>query len=96
MDIVVTRYRYLKICGDVSKHNLGRLATNVSQIQKLFERAGHTVSEQDGYLAVESFYDWFFDDIYAYHSSVIAEFLNIFVGRFTATCSLSTGAHGTR
>ena len=76
MDIVVTRYRYLKICGDVSKHNLGRLATNVSHIQKLFERAGHKVAEQDAYLAVESFYDWFFDDIYVYHASVIAEYLN--------------------
>lgn len=76
MDIVVTRYRYLKICGDVSKHNLGRLATNVGHIQKLFERAGHKVAEQDAYLAVESFYDWFFDDIYVYHASMIAEFLN--------------------
>jgi hypothetical protein len=76
MDIVVTRCRYLKICGDVSKHNLGRLATNVSHIQKLFERAGHKVTEQDAYLAVESFYDWFFDDIYVYHASVIAEHLN--------------------
>jgi hypothetical protein len=75
-DICVSRYRYLKICGDIAKHNLARLATNVAHIRRLLEASGHTVSEQDGYLAVEDFFEWFHADIFIYHSSQIAEFLN--------------------
>lgn len=34
------------------------------------------VTEQQAYLAVENFFEWFHDDIFIYHSSQIAEFLN--------------------
>ena len=75
-DIQVARYRYLKMCGDMAKHNLARLATNIGHLRKLLEKAGKPVAEDDAYLAVENFVDWFHDDIFVYHSSVIAEFLN--------------------
>jgi hypothetical protein len=75
-DLRVPRYRYIKICGDIAKHNLARLSTNVGHIRALLEASGHPISEQQGYLAVENFYDWFHDDIFIYHSSQIAEFLN--------------------
>ncbi len=72
----VARYRYIKMCGDIAKHNLARLATNVGHLRKLLEAAGHAVSEQEAYLAVENFFEWFHDDIFIYHSSQIAELLN--------------------
>jgi hypothetical protein len=72
----VSRYRYIKMCGDIAKHNLARLSTNVRHLRALLEAEGHPVSEQQGYLAVENFFDWFHDDIFIYHSSQIAEFLN--------------------
>jgi len=72
----VARYRYIKMCGDIAKHNLARLATNVGHLRKLLEAAGHTVSEQEAYLAVDNFFEWFHDDIFIYHSSHIVEFLN--------------------
>jgi hypothetical protein len=75
-DLRVSRYRYIKICGDIAKHNLARLATNVGHIRTLLEASGHTVGEQEAYLAVDSFYEWFQGDIFIYHSSQIAEFLN--------------------
>jgi hypothetical protein len=75
-DLCVTRYRYIKMCGDMAKHNLARLATNVGHLRKLLEQAGHPVSEQQGYLAVETFFEWFHQDIFIYHSSQIGEFLN--------------------
>lgn len=75
-DLRVTRYRYLKMCGDIAKHNLARLATNVGHLLKLLETAGYIVDEQEAYLAVGNFFDWFHDDIFNYHSSQIAEFLN--------------------
>ncbi len=72
----VARYRYIKMCGDVAKHTLARLATNVGHLRKLNEAAGHSISEQDAYLAVENFLEWFQQDIIIYNSSSIAEFLN--------------------
>ena len=75
-DLRVSRYRYLKICGDIAKHNLARLGTNVTHIRRLLEASGHAVSEQDAYLAVENFFEWFHGHIFSYHSSQIAEFSN--------------------
>lgn len=75
-DIRVPRYRYIKICGDIAKHNLARLSTNVAHIRRLLDASGHPVSEQDAYLAVDNFFEWFHADIFIYHSSQIAEFLN--------------------
>jgi hypothetical protein len=72
----IARYRYIKICGDIAKHNLARLSTNVGHIRGLLEASGHPVSEQQGYLAVENFFEWFHNDIFIYHSSQIAKFLN--------------------
>ena len=75
-DLRITRFRYIKMCGDIAKHSLARLPTNVGHLRRLLETAGYSVSEQDAYLAVETFFDWFHDDIFIYHSSQIAEFLN--------------------
>jgi hypothetical protein len=72
----VARYRYIKVCGDIAKHNLARLATNVGHLRKLLDRAAHPVSEQQAYPAVETFFEWFQQDIFIYHSSQIGEFLN--------------------
>lgn len=75
-DLRVARYRYIKMCGDMAKHNLARLATNVGHLRKLLAEAGHRVSEQQAYLAVEAFFEWFHQDIFIYHASQIGEFLN--------------------
>ncbi len=75
-DIRVTRYRYIKMCGDIAKHNLARLATNVGHLRNLLSEAGHSVTEQQAYRAIERFFAWFHDDIFHYHSSQIAELLN--------------------
>ena len=64
------------MCSDIAKHHLARLSTNVKHLCKLLETAGHVVSEQEAYLAVENFFEWFAEDIFIYHSSQIAEFLN--------------------
>ena len=75
-DLRIHRYRYIKICGDIAKHNLTRLSWNVDHIRKLLKASGHPVSLEEGYRAVDSFFEWFHDDIFHYHSSQIAEFLN--------------------
>lgn len=76
VDLRIARYRYLKMCADIAKHHLGRLSINVGYLQKLLKQADRDINEQEAYLAVENFFEWFFDSIFLYHSSQIAEFLN--------------------
>lgn len=75
-DLRLARYRYIKMCGDIAKHNLARLATNVGHLRRLLEQADYPVSEQQAYLTVDVFFEWFHENIFVYHSSQIAEFLN--------------------
>jgi hypothetical protein len=77
-DLRVARYRYIKMCGDIAKHNLARLATNVGHLRKLLEASGHAVSEQEAYLAIESFFEWFHDDKIHYLADVLT------IGQFRA------------
>jgi hypothetical protein len=64
------------MCGDIAKHNLARLEKRVNDLRKLLQVVKPSVSEQDAYLAVEGFFEWFQGNIFIYHSSQIAEFLN--------------------
>ena len=45
-------------------------------IRKLLKASGHLITEQDADLAAGNFFEWFHEDIFIYHSSHIAEFLN--------------------
>jgi len=74
--LTTSRFQYIRMCGDIAKHNLGRLSVNADKLRKLLKASGHDVGEQQAYLAIEDFFKWFHDDIFIYHSSQIAEFLN--------------------
>ena len=75
-DIEIERYRYLKMCGNNAKHSLPRLSRVVSELHGLLTVAGHKVSIQDANLATKPFFDWFFEDMFIFHSNQIVEFLN--------------------
>ena len=75
-DIRVERYRYLQMCGDIAKHSIPRLSVNARHLRKLLELAGHDITEEQSYLAIPNFFDWFFNDCFCYSISQIAEFLN--------------------
>jgi hypothetical protein len=75
-DVNISRYRYIRMCGDVAKHNSARLSDNVKKLRQLLQNAGKAVSEQEAYWALDDFFHWFFDDIFIAHSSSIAAFLN--------------------
>jgi len=70
------RLQLLKICGNISKHNFSRLEANVREIIDIFEKSGAPIDEQQAFLALPSFYEWFHRNFFIYHSSTIAEFLN--------------------
>ncbi len=75
-DLTISRLLYIKICGDIAKHNLARLEANVKRLRDLLAAAGKPISESDAYLAIASFNEWFADNIFIYHASHIAEHLN--------------------
>jgi hypothetical protein len=75
-DISISRIRYIKMCADIAKHSLPRLQNNANYLQTLLANAGHHFSDGVAYLAFESFFEWFHDHIFNYHSSSIAEYLN--------------------
>jgi hypothetical protein len=76
MDIRVKRITFLKICGDIAKHNFSRLDRNVRRIEQVLAVNGAEVDEGQGFLVLPEFYEWFHDNILNYHGSTIAEHLN--------------------
>ncbi|MEM5346074.1 hypothetical protein [Paraburkholderia azotifigens] len=75
-DIRIPRIKYIKICGDIAKHNFSRLQSNVAKIQDTLKVAGKAVSSSDGFKALPDFYERFHDDVFTYHCAHIAEMLN--------------------
>jgi hypothetical protein len=76
LDLQIERIVFIKICGNIGKHNLVRLENNVGKICDILGKHGHPIDEARGYLVLSDFYDWFHRDIFAYHASTIAEHLN--------------------
>lgn len=76
LDITVRRISFIKICGNIAKHNFARLSVNVEHIRKILQENGVSIDDDQGYLVIPEFYDWFHKNVFGYHSSAIAEFLN--------------------
>ena len=75
-DIRVKRIAFIKICGNIAKHNFTRLSANVGEICEILEANGTAIDTDQGYLVIPEFYEWFHINVLNYHSSAIAEFLN--------------------
>lgn len=76
LDMKVERMLFIKVCGNTAKHNFSRLSDNVNKIVRLLGEHGHSIGEQDGYLLLPEFQEWFHNDVFAYHATTIAEYLN--------------------
>ena len=75
-DLSLTRVEYIKICGNISKHNFTRLIDTSNCIAEIFERNGVVITQEESFAILQDFYEWYHDDILNYHSSTIAEHLN--------------------
>lgn len=76
IDLSIKRLEFIKICGNISKHNFTRLSGVVRDIVYVFNRNEISLSDEDALAVITEFYDWFHNNIFSYHSSAIAEFLN--------------------
>jgi hypothetical protein len=74
--LCIARKNFLKMCGNISKHNFLRLSVVARGLQKSLAANGVSVAPEDSLLMLTDFYERFHTDIMTYHSSTIAEFLN--------------------
>jgi hypothetical protein len=74
--IRVKRISFIKICGNIAKHSFVRLSDTIKEICEVIKTNGKPITEEQGYLILPEFYDRFHRDIFSYHSSTVAEFLN--------------------
>lgn len=72
----ITRSHFLKMTGDISKHNYLRAIGVAQELKEILSKSGLTVDINEALLALADFYERFHTDILNYHSSTIAEFLN--------------------
>jgi hypothetical protein len=72
----VQRQEFIKICGDMSKHNISRLHIRAHDLKSILFRNGIEVSDEEGLLLLDDFYEKFHVDIFSYHGSYLAEQLN--------------------
>ena len=72
----IKRIEFLKICGNISKHNFSRLSGAANELSKIFKRNNIDIDFEESLLILNEFYERFHTDILNYHSSTIAEFLN--------------------
>jgi hypothetical protein len=75
-DLRVKRIQFLRICGNIAKHNFASMSRNSKEIAAILEENGVSIDRDQRYLVIPDFYDWFHTNILSYHMSAIAEFLN--------------------
>lgn len=70
------RLEFIKICGNISKHNYTRLTITARMLNRIYKRNGVDFGLEEALLSLDDFYERFHVDIFNYHSSAIAEMLN--------------------
>ena len=74
--LLIKRIEFIKICGNISKHNFTRLSRVAKELISILKRNAINISFEDSLLILDDFYEIYHSDIFNYHSSTIAEFLN--------------------
>jgi hypothetical protein len=72
----IKRIEFIRICGNISKHNFTRLSGVAEELISILKRNAISISFEDSLLILNDFYKKYQFDIFNYHSSTIAEFLN--------------------
>jgi hypothetical protein len=74
--LAVRRIDFIKMCGNIAKHNFLRASGVAKELAALMHERGLAVEMDDALLTLGEFYERFHTDILNYHCSTIAEFLN--------------------
>lgn len=76
LDLRIKRIDFIRMCGDIGKHNFLRLGGQAKRLQTILAQNGVTIDESQAYSALPDCWDWFHTHLLAFHASNIAEFLN--------------------
>lgn len=76
IDLNIRRIDFIRMGGDIGKHNFLRLGGQAAKLKKILGENGVTISESQAYAALPDCWDWFHTHLFAYHASTLAEFLN--------------------
>ena len=76
MDIKISCDKYLRICGDISKHKFLRLNKTAEKLQVVINNSGGDITLSDAYRTMDYFYEWFHQDFFHLHLTVIAQMIN--------------------
>lgn len=76
IDLSIERETFITICGNLSKHNFTQQTRQARKLAQVMKDNGQSISLDRCLVALEEFYEQFADDIFYYHASTIAEFLN--------------------
>lgn len=76
VDLTVKRIDFIRMGGDIGKHNFLRLGGQASKLIRILEENDVSISESQAFAALPDCWDWFHTHLFAYHASTIAEFLN--------------------
>lgn len=76
IDLRIERQVFIRICGNITKHNFTQLTRQADKLRQVLCENGRIVSLDKCILALQDFRQQFYDDVFHYHSSTIAEFLN--------------------
>lgn len=76
LDLKIKRIDFIRISGDIGKHNFLRLAGQARRLRRVCSDNGVAIDESSAYMALPDAWDWFHTHLLAFHASNIAEFLN--------------------
>ena len=76
INVSISRMDFIKMSGNISKHNYLRAIGVAKQLQKILKNSKVTIDLDQALLVLPDFYEKFDDDILIYHTSCICEFLN--------------------
>ena len=75
-EIRLSRSLFIKMCGNLSKHNILRSMGIAVNIMDVLKKEGVQITKEESMFILDEFYEWFHDDILNYHGTTIVEFLN--------------------
>ena len=76
IDLKIKRIEFIRMSGDIGKHNFLRLGGQVKVLRRILHENGLEIDESQGYATLPDCRDWFHEHLLAYHASTIAEYLN--------------------
>jgi len=72
----LTRLELVKTAGNICRHNFLRAVGVAEDVRMMLEASGVSISTDQALQALSDLYEWLHSDVFHYHSSTLAEFLN--------------------